>query len=118
MNTLRNNISQFQNGGMKGKGVVDNLFIIRDMIGHALYLGKGLCITFFDIEKCFDSLWLEDCINSLWENGIRDDMLSLIYLMNTKVQVTIRAPIGESQPFICSNIVKQGPVLGPVLKCK
>ena len=48
-------------------------------------------------------------------NGIRDDMLSLIYLMNTKVQVTIRTPIGESQPFICSNIVKQGTVLGPVL---
>ena len=42
-------------------------------------------------------------------------MLSLIYLMNTKVQVTIRTPIGESQPFICSNIVKQGTVLGPVL---
>ena len=54
--------------------------------------------TFFDIEKCFDSLWLEDCINSLWENEIRDDMLSLIYLMNTKVQVTIRTPEGESQP--------------------
>ena len=56
MNTLRNNISQFQNGGMKGKGVVDNLFIIRGVIDHALYLGKELCITFFDIEKCFDSL--------------------------------------------------------------
>ena len=25
-------------------------------------------------------------------------MLSLIYLMNTKVQVTIRTPIGKSQP--------------------
>ena len=35
--------------------------------------------------------------------------------MNTKVQVTIRTPIGESRPFICSNIVKQGTVLGPVL---
>ena len=42
-------------------------------------------------------------------------MLSLIYLRNTKVQVTIRIPVGESQPFICSNIVKQGTVLGPVL---
>ena len=115
MNTLRNNISQFQNGGVKGKGVVDNLFIVRGVIDHALHSGKELCITFFDIEKCFDSLWLEDCINSLWENGMRDDMLSLIYLMNTKVQVTIRTPIGESQPFICSNVVKQGTVLGPVL---
>ena len=43
-------------------------------------------------------------------------MLSLIYLMNTQVQVTtIRIPIGESQPFICSNIVEQGTVLGTIL---
>ena len=41
-------------------------------------------------------------------------MLSLTYLMNTKVQVTKRTTIGESQPFIFSNIVKQGTVLGPV----
>ena len=116
MNTQRNNTSQFQNGGMKSKGVVDNLFIIRGVIDHALYLGKELSITFFDNEKCFDTtLWLEDCINPLWENGIRDDMLSLIYLLNTKVQVTIRTPIGESQPFICSSIVKQGTISGPVL---
>ena len=33
----------------------------------------------------------------------------------SKVQVTIRTPIGESQRFICSNIIKQGAVLGPVL---
>ena len=39
--TLRNNISQFQSGGMKGRGLVDNLFIIRGVIDHALYIGKG-----------------------------------------------------------------------------
>ena len=31
-NTLQENISKFQNGGMKGKGVLDNLFIIRGII--------------------------------------------------------------------------------------
>ena len=28
-NTLQQNISKFRNGGMKGKGTVDNLFILR-----------------------------------------------------------------------------------------
>ena len=54
--TLQQNISKFQNGGMKGKGVVDNLFILRGIINHASYLGKELWFTFYDIEKCFDSL--------------------------------------------------------------
>ena len=41
---------------MKGKGVVDNLFIIRGIINHAKYLGKELWLTFYDIEKCFDKM--------------------------------------------------------------
>ena len=76
------NMSQFQTGGVKGKGVTDNLFILRGIVDHSKYLGKKLCITFYDIEKCFDSLWLADCLNSLWENGIQNDLLYLIYLLN------------------------------------
>ena len=55
-NTLQENISKFQNGDMKGKGVVNNPFIIRGIINHAKYLGKELRLTFYDNEKCFDSL--------------------------------------------------------------
>ena len=91
--TLQQNISKFQNGGMKGKGVVDNLFILRSIINHANYLGKKLWLTFYDIEKCFDSLWLEDCINSLWDLDAKDDILCLIHLMNIKATVTIKTPL-------------------------
>ena len=35
--------------------VVDNLFILRGIINHANYLGKELWVTFYDIEKWFDS---------------------------------------------------------------
>ena len=62
---LEENMTQFQTGGVKGKRVVDNLFILRGMVDHSKYLGKELWITFCDIEKCFDCLWLEDCINCL-----------------------------------------------------
>ena len=111
--TLQQNISKFQNGGMKGKGVVDNLFILTGIINHANYLGKELWLTFYDIEKCFNSL--EDCINSLWDLGVKDDVLCLIYLMNIKVTVTMKIPLGDTGPPFLSNFVKQGTVLGPVL---
>ena len=62
---LEKNMAKFQTGGMKGKGVTDNLFILRGIIDHSNYLGKELWISFYDTEKCFDSLWLEDRINSL-----------------------------------------------------
>ena len=89
MDTLQGTMSHFQNGGMRGKGVVDNLFILRGIIDHAMYLGKQLWITFYDIEKCFDSLYLEDCVNSLLKNGSKNDLLSLIYFLNTKAQIVM-----------------------------
>ena len=89
MDTLQGTMSHFQNGGIRGKGVVDNLFILRGIIDHAMYLGKQLWITFYDIEKCFDSLYLEDCVNSLLKNGSKNDLLSLIYFLNTKAHIVM-----------------------------
>ena len=48
---LQQNISKFQNGSMKSKGVVDGLFILRAMVNHARYLNKQLLVTFYDIEN-------------------------------------------------------------------
>ena len=83
-------MTQFQTGGAKGKGVVDNLFILRGIIDHSVYLNKPTFVTFYDTEKCFDSLWLEDCINSLWENGVQDDTVYLIISSGANLDRFIR----------------------------
>ena len=92
-------MTQFQTGGAKGKGVVNNLFILRGIIDHSVYLNKPAFVTFYDIEKCFDSLWLKDCINTLWENGVQDDTIYLIYLLNAKDSVTVNTPFGRAPVF-------------------
>ena len=56
-----------------------------------------------------------DCVNCLWENGIKNDLLSLIYFLNTKAHIVMKTPFGQCVPYICSNVVRQGTVLGPVL---
>ena len=89
--------------------------ILRGMIDHSKYLGKELWITFYNIEKCFDSLWLKDCINCMWRCGVKDDILCLVFQLNKKAMITVRTPFGNTEPFRINNIVKQGTVLGPVL---
>ena len=110
--TLQQNISKFQNGSMRGKGVVDNLFILRGIINHANYLGKELWLTFYDIEKCFDSLWLENCINSLWDLGVKDDILCLIHLMNIKATVTIKTALGTQIHCVFQTLLSKEQFLG------
>ena len=82
--TLKKQMTSFQTGGVKSKRVTDNLFLLRSAIDHCRYLGEELWLTFYDIEKCVDSPWLEDSINSLYENWVNDDILDLIYGLNPR----------------------------------
>ena len=81
---LQQNMTKFQTGGVKGKGVTDNLFLMRGVSDRAKYLKQEVWLTSYDIEKCFDSLWLEDCLNSLWQNGVQNDIFYLIHLINKR----------------------------------
>ena len=45
MDTLQGTMSNFQNGGMRGKGVVDNLFILRGITDQSEYESLFLTIT-------------------------------------------------------------------------
>ena len=108
-------MAKFQTGGMRGKGVTDNLFILRGITNHSNYLGKELRISFFNIEKCFDSLRLEDCINSLWNRGVQNDILYLIYLLNRNADIIVKTPSGDAEAFTIPKLIKQGTVLGPIL---
>ena len=50
---LSKNMTQFQTGGANGKGVVDDLFVLRGITDHSVYLNKLTFVTFYDIEKMF-----------------------------------------------------------------
>ena len=101
-------MAKFQTGGMRGKGVIDNLFILRGIIDHSKHMGKVLWISFYDTEKCFDSLWLEDCITSLWNRGVQNDILYLIYLLNRNADIIVKTPFGDTEAFTIPNLVNNG----------
>ena len=37
---LEENVTKFQTGGVKNKGVMDNFFVLRGLIDHSKYLNK------------------------------------------------------------------------------
>ena len=47
--------------------------------------------------------------------GVRNDILSLIYLTNKEARVTVKTPVAETDAILLTNHVKQGTVLGLVL---
>ena len=52
--------------------------------------GEALDCQVFDVEKCFDALWLHEVINCLYEAGLRNDKLPLLFLENNNAKVAVK----------------------------
>ena len=73
----------------------------------------------YNIEKAFDTLWLEDCMIDIFDNikeENRNEKISLLYLMNKKNNVGIKTKHGMTERICIPDIVQQGGKWGPV-KC-
>ena len=47
-------------------------------------------IQLYDVEKCFDALWLEECINDLFDAGFTNDKLPILFQENQTAKVAIK----------------------------
>ena len=75
-------------------------------------------IQIFDYKQCFDSLWLEECLNDLYSAGLKDDNFQLLYNVNSKVNVSVKTPVGKTARDEINNSVTQGDVFGPIFCSK
>ena len=103
-------MTEFQCGGVKFRGIGDNLLIVNSVVEEYRADNKDLYILFADLEKCFDQLWLKDCIKEMVEAGMPIAEAVYILKMNSKVRVVVETPIGKTEAFELKEIVRQGTV--------
>ncbi len=112
-NKGRSKLSPNQTGGTKGKSTIDLTMIVLAIIERNKYLGKATMITFADVEKCFDKIWLEDGLKDLWKSGMTPRDCMALKKMNEVAKATIETPLGPTKEITLSNTVRQGTVNGP-----
>ena len=74
-------------------------------------------VCIYDIEKCFDALWIEDVLNNLHDslpNDKQDNKLALVYEASKNNFVAIKTPVGLTDRRNLQNIVTQGGTFGPI----
>ena len=103
-------------GARKKRNIRDNLFVLYATINDAVRNKRNIDVQFYDISKCFDSMWTEDTMNDFYDVGVTNDKFSLISLMNNKCNVKVKTPVGDSENFELSQFEMQGTVTAP-LKC-
>ena len=114
------NMSNSNIGARKDRNIRNHLFMVYGAINSVLN-GKDDCmdIQIYDVEKCFDALWLEDCMTDLYDTlpqQARDDRLALVYQLNRENYVAINTAVGQTDRVKISNIVMQGGKWG-TLQC-
>ena len=108
--TIESNMTPFQCGGVKHRGIGDNLLILNSVIEEFRAEKKDLYLLFADLEKCFDQLWLKDCIKEMHEAGMPAGEALYIYYMNKEVNAVVDTPVGKTARFNLKEIVRQGTV--------
>ena len=116
---LDQNMSHSNIGARKGRNVRDHLFIVNGIVNSVLNGESApVDIQIFDIEKCFDALWLDDCMIDIYETlspQLRDDKISLMYEMNKENYVAVKTAVGLTNRKILPKIIMQGGKWGPLL---
>ena len=100
-------------GPRKNRNIRDNIFVLNAITNSVVNgTAEEVDIQVFDVEKCFDALWMQECINDLYETGFVNDKLPLLYLENQTAKIAIKTAKGMSKRISINNIVMQGTVWG------
>ena len=65
-------------------------------------------VQVYDVETCFDSLWLQECINDIYDAGFQNGKLPLILLENRNAKVAIKTATGKTKRTDIRNVIMQG----------
>ena len=110
------NLSDSNVGARKGRNIRNNMFVLN-AINNSVINGseKPIDVGLFDVEKCFDALWMEECINDAYDAGLDNDKLVLLFLENQHAKIAVKTPHGKSERISIRNIIMQGTVWGSLL---
>ena len=114
--TIDNNLTDSNVGARKGRNIRDNIFVLN-AVTNSVIKGKedAVDLQVFDVEKCFDSLWVQECINDIYDAGLNNDKLPLLFLENQNARCAVKSDDGISKRVNIQNIIMQGSVWGSLL---
>ena len=100
------NLSDCNVGARKKRNIRDNIFVINAIINSLKKKPQeALDFQVYDVEKCFDALWLHEVINCLYESGLQNDKLPLLFLENNNAQIAVKTNGNISSGLNIRNII-------------
>ena len=103
--TFNDHTGSTQLGGMPDGECTEHLVLMMSMINHLEMEGEGGILTFCDIKKCFDSVFLSDMCWFLLKNDADLKAVKLFQLLTGTNRLRIQ---GSEKEFVITNGIGQG----------
>ena len=109
------NLRQEQAGFRRGKGCMDQIFSLRNLIEQSTEWNAPLCIGFIDFKKAFDSIHHETLWKILRHYGLPQRMVGIIGVLCKSFECSVLMDSTQTDCFPVKSGVRQGCILSPIL---
>ena len=106
-----------QAGLRRGRGCMDQIFALRNILEQSLEWNTSLCINFIDFQKAFDSVNRESLWKILQAYGLPPKIImpNLIKMFYNNFECSIILGNTITEAFPVKSGVRQGCMLSPIL---
>ena len=108
-------LRQEQAGFRKGRGCMDQIFALRNIIEQCLEWNTPIFINFVDFRKAFDSVHRNTLWKILHAYGIPPKIISIIKTFYEKFECSIIMGNALAEWFPVQSGVRQGCIISPIL---
>ena len=111
----QDHLPESQCGFRTGRETIDMIFAARQLQENSMEQRQDLYITFFDLNKAFDSVSRKGLWKILAKFGCPEKFVKMVRLFHDDMVARVLNDGGRSEPFQVTNGVKQGSFLEPTL---
>ena len=104
-----------QAGFRRGRGCVDHIFSLSEIIQSRIRQGLPTYIFFRDVAKAFDTVWRDGLFFKLWHLGVRGKFWRVLRNLHADTQSRVLVNGHQSEYFPIQQGVAQGDPLSPTL---
>ena len=100
-----------------GRGTIEQIFALSQMIEKSIEFNKPLYMIFIDFTKAFDSIKLDKLWSILDKTSLNKNYINLLKSVYDGSQASIKTDLGNSRFVNIKKGVKQGDMLSAILFC-
>ena len=108
-------VSDSQCGFRAGRGCVDMIFCVRQLVEKAIEHNTKVFLLFVDLRKAYDSVPRAALWCTLQRRGIPDVMIEFVRSLHDGMSATVTAGGGRLELFLVRNGLRQGCTIAPTL---